>query len=258
MDKVDPTAPVAGDLSLRDIAETISLYWKYRTYPDPRISDLNGFVSGREDDDRNIIYFKGVRAGEIGIKPPPGMDTGPKPWVFSLHYELVGNDDPDFDIQAPYTIDRSTAYKTKRRTQQGRFRLSHVKIEPENIARLVDLHKWLTGLERETQTLRDWAGAGHAMHVTCANSDCDASRKSKPFSATDVQRFFDKFETFEALKNALRCRQCGRADPDLSLMAQDLGPVSSFPSSPPRPRRSIGPQKKSRPLQFGGTRRPQG
>lgn len=211
MFSLDRSAKINNTLSANELAQTFNWYWKFHGLEIPWLGGLQvmqkGFVEPHEQH-RTAFYHRVMTIGSLNF--------GGNNVLASISYRLAKRHEKEFDLEAYYTLDRTSAYKTRRIDVDGKFIMASAKILNSSEDTLSKLFNSYKKLDEDTLSLSDWLKSERQMFVTCDNSKCRKFRLSKCFEPSEVRGFALQKTTLDNLTTSLRCSDCGHSKPKVS------------------------------------------
>lgn len=208
---LDRNAKIDNTLSANELAQTFDWYRKFYGLKIPWLGGVQvmqrGIVEPHEQH-RTAFYHRVMTIG--------GLELGGKNALASISYRLAERHEKEYDLESHYTLDKTSAYKTRRINVDGKFMMASAKILNDSGDTLSKLFNSYKKLDEDTLSLSDWLKSERPMFVTCNNSKCRNFRHSKCFEPTEVRGFALRKTTLDNLTASLRCADCGHSKPKVT------------------------------------------
>lgn len=218
MHHFDRKAKLDKALTANDLSLLFDRYWKYYGLEIPWLGNVQvmqrGIVDPHEKHRKNF-YSRVMSFG--------GLEFGGNNAMASISYRLVERHETDFDLETHYTLDKTTAYKSRRVSTTGKFKMASARILNDQGAELLNLSTLYQQLDEETSSLSDWAKSNRPMFVACINTKCQGFQQSKIFDQVKVQNWALQRGPLENLEALLICSICHQKEHRLTAFPLKSG-----------------------------------
>lgn len=200
---LDRTQRIEGALTAEELNHLFNLYWKFFRLEIPWLGQAqvnhSGFVEGNPGHG-NDFYVRVMTVGGPGL----GGDRV----LAQISYRLAAKGEENIDFEGPYTIDKSSAYKTRRTHMTGSFTMASAKIFNNKGAKLLELFRRFQELDFDTSTLGLWSKSGRPIFVRCDNHRCERYDLSRRYDNEDVQKWVSEHLDLSHLREKMVCSSC--------------------------------------------------